>query len=208
VSAPKLTPYPKWCKFCYLVDPHVPPSERLVILNGYCADAALMPPIIELAHVLKEKCARGLGREPRPLELFSCLMADVHDLVDYLPDPPGLEVFEPVWSVLWNGMGRTISPITGQRKGGDDCEGLATVFVTFARILGYNASCVWWDQPGASLNHVAAQVCDGGTARTDFGSPICIPIETTIPGAIPGETPYDALRRIGSDYQSRVFGGH
>jgi len=145
---------------------------------------------------------------PDHRELFACLMGDVHELVDYLPDPPGEEVFQPVWSVIWNGMGRTMSPITGQRKGGDDCEGLATVFVTFARVLGYNASCVWWDQPGANLNHVAAQVCNGGPIGADIGSPVCIPIETTIPGAIPGETPYDALRRIGPNYQARIFGGH
>jgi hypothetical protein len=203
---PVSTPFPSWCRECVRIDPTVQPVDRLVILNGYCDYAVTLPFFRETAHRIYRELAAELGRQPTATELLTRLMESVHDLVDYLPDPDGEEIFQPVLSCITNGLGRNVSRLTGQKRGGDDCEGLATVFVTLARILGFKASNVWWEQPGASLNHVAAQVCDGGTFPTNFGSPRCIPIETTIPGAAPGETPYEAIKRIGPAYKSRVFG--
>ena len=203
---PVSTPYPQWCRECVRIDPTVQPVDRLVILNGYCDYAVTLPFFRETAQRIYNELAAELGRQPTATELLTRIMESVHDLVDYLPDPDGEEIFQPVLSCVFNGLGKHVSRLTGQKRGGDDCEGLATVFVTLARILGFKASNVWWEQPGAALNHVAAQVCDGGVFPTNFGSPRCIPIETTIPGAVPGETPYEAIRRIGPAYKSRVFG--
>lgn len=203
---PAWTPMPSWCERCIRIDPTVQPVDRLRILNGYCDFAVRLPFFQEIAYRILAEQKAELGRDPSASELLQRLMESVHDMVTYLPDPDGEEVFQPVLSVVTNGMGKGTSRITGLHRGGDDCEGLATVFVTLARILGFRASNVWWNQPGASLNHVAAQVCDGGEFPTEFGSPRCIPIETTIPGALPGETPYDAIRRIGPEYRNRIFG--
>lgn len=203
---PVATPFPQWCRECVRIDPTVQPVDRLVILNGYCAYAVTLPVFQELALRIYGELRGELGREPSATEMLARLMESTHDLVDYLPDPEGEEIFQPVLSCLTNGLGRHVSRLTGRLRGGDDCEGLATVFVTLARILGFKASNVWWEQPGAALNHVAAQVCDGGAWPTNFGSPRCIPIETTIPGARPNETPYEAIARIGPAYRERVFG--
>ena len=203
---PVATPFPQWCKECVRIDPTVQPVDRLRILNGYCDYAVTLPFFQETARRIYDEFTDELGREPSATEMLQRLMESTHDLVDYLPDPEGEEIFQPVLSCVFNLMGRHTSRLTGMRRGGDDCEGLATVFVTLARLLGFRASNVWWEQEGAKLNHVAAQVCDGGAWPTNFGSPRCIPIETTIPGALPNETPYEAIARIGPAYRERVYG--
>lgn len=192
------------CRECYEIPPTMPPAERILRLNRESQRAAQDPSIQRLARALYTRLATRLGRAPTSTETLQELMDAIHLLVDYVPDPPGREIFQTVRSTLSNGLGRGISPLTGQLKGGDDCEGLAAAVVALGLVLGLNMGNHWYHQEGAALNHVAAEACDGGPWPTHFGR--CIPIETTIPGARPGETPYDVLRRIGPAHKERIFG--
>lgn len=175
------------------------------MLNRYSEDGARDPAFRKIAENLYGMLYNRLGRPPTAYELLHWLMERVHDFVDYTPDFEGREIFQPVQSTVWNGQGRTISPITGRRKGADDCEGLAAVVVSWAIALGIRAGNVWNDQPGAAQNHVLGEACSGGTYPVDWTG--CIPIETTIPGAFPGESTAQAINRIGPVYRSRITGG-
>lgn len=199
------SPVPWICLACVEVEPTVPPAVRVQMLNRYSKDGAQDPAFAKIATNLYSMLANRLGRRPNAYELLNWLMARVHDFVDYEPDFEGREIFQPVQSTLWNGQGRTISPITGRRKGADDCEGLAAVVVGWALALGIRAGNVWNDQPDAAQNHVTAEACDGGTFPVDWTG--CIPLETTIPGAYPGETTTQVINRVGPTYRARIYGG-
>lgn len=192
------------CPGCYLVPATVSPVARVALLNEESRKAARNPAVQAQAHMLYRRLAARLGRGPSPRELLQELMDRVHDFVDYVPDPPGVELFQSVLSTLTNRRGRSLSPFTGQVKGGDDCEGLAAVVVAWGLVLGLNTGNRWWNQPGAALNHVSAEACDGGPWPTDFQT--CLPLETTIPQARLGESPYEALARLGPLHRQRVFG--
>lgn len=189
----------------------VPPAARERMIYGLAIVGAQNPEVRAIAERLYGQLAQNLGRAPTAVELLQWLTDRVHDLVDYIPDPPTQEIFDTVEFSLFSRTGKSVSPITGDLKGSGDCEELAKVLVAFGRILGLNVRPRWWDQPGASLNHVSAEACDGGSLPSDFASwpstrAGCIPVETTVPGAIVGETPYQALARTGSMVGDRVFG--
>ena len=200
-----ITPDPTVCPACVEVAPTVPPAERERMLDAYSHAAARDPNVQVLAATLYVGLGDTLGRVPNACEVLQCLMDAVHDLVSYLPDPAGREIFQPVQSILGNAMGSETSPLTGFMRGGDDCEGLASVFVAFALCLGFRARNVWVDQEGATLNHVRAEVCNNGQFPTNFAR-MCIVIESTVPGAFPGETTDAALARVGDHFHSRVYG--
>ncbi len=132
----------------------------------------------------------------------------IHLLVEYVGDPPGEEVFQSVEYTLTNELGREVSPLTGRRKGTADCEDLSAAVVALGLALvalgltpGLTLRNRWWNQPGAVQNHVAGEACD-----PTFVHEPCISVETTIPGALAGDDPYQALFRVGGDFRTRVFG--
>ena len=181
-----------------VIPPTTLPSEREAMLDAIAASAARDPRVKAVADGLYTKLADRLGRAPPRPELLQWLMDSVHLLADYAPDLPGEEVFQSVQYTLWGGCGAGISPLTGQQKGCADCEDQAALLVALCLALGIRARVKWLDQPGSPLNHVSAM------ALLDGGQWICT--DATIPGARPGETPYQALDRVGPGFRSRIFG--
>ncbi len=100
------------------------------------------------------------------------VLALVHR-VGYRADPPGAEVFQDADETIANG---------------GDCEDLAVLFAAIASLVGLRAQIVWLDQQihGHALNHVFARVMVDGR---------WIDAETSIAGALLGESPSDAARR-------------
>ena len=146
----------------------------------------------------------ALGRTPTREELVQWLMDCVHLLMDYAPDPPGLEVFQTVQWSIGGQCGFSVSPITGATKGCGDCEDLATLLVCLCLCLGITARVKWIEQKGSPLNHVAAVVLFDDQRPDDPKAWRCT--DATIPGARVGETPYEALDRVGPGFRSRIFG--
>lgn len=157
-----------------------------------------------IARGLYAMLAERLGRTPTREELVQWLMDAVHLLMDYAPDPPGLEVFQTVQWSIGGECGFSVSPITGNRKGCGDCEDLATLLVCLCLCLGITARVKWIEQKGSPLNHVAALVLFDDQRPDDPRAWRCT--DATIPGARVGETPYEALDRVGPGFRSRVFG--
>ena len=146
------------CPACYEVPPTTPPDERERDLMTLSRSGASDPAVRGVARALYRMAADRLGRPPTTPELVQWLMGAVHLLVDYVPDPPGREVFQTVLWTLTGGCGFGPSPLTGLRKGCGDCEDLAGLLVAFCLSLGVDAKVAWMDQPGAPLNHVTAMV--------------------------------------------------
>ncbi len=169
----------------------VPPPVRIDMLDVIADHAARDPRIVILAHRLamcahRERCS--------PSQIVQRLMDAIEPLITY-EDGPDYEMFQSVPYTLFSGLGQGVSPLTGERRGIGRCSHRTAVFVALCRALGINAKAHWFQQDGGNRNHVAAWVCDGGRARANFGG--CTVAEVTIPGAIFGESPYDALARIG-----------
>lgn len=186
----------------------VPPAERERLLDARSVDAARNPLVQAVARALYGTLVRSLGRTPSRLEVVQWLMDSIHLLVEYVGDPPGEEVFQSVEYTLTNELGREVSPLTGRRKGTADCEDLSAAVVALGLALvalgltpGLTLRNRWWNQPGAVQNHVAGEACD-----PTFVHEPCISVETTIPGALAGDDPYQALFRVGGDFRTRVFG--
>lgn len=178
------------------------------MLDARSEDAANNPRVQAVARELYGLLSRSLRRAPSPPEAMQWLMDSIHLLVQYQGDPPGEEVFQSVEYTLTNELGSEVSPLTGRRKGTADCEDLSAAVVALGRAmmkLGLLPPFVlrnrWWNQPGAVQNHVASEACDAGYP----GEP-CVSVETTIPGARLGDSPYQALFRVGADFRQRVFG--
>lgn len=183
------------------IAPTVLPQTRVALLMDYAREGAADPRVAKIARALVEARSRVIGRNLTPAEAAQALADGVHELVDYVPDPPGEEVFQSAVTTLGNACGRGPSPLTGGAKGCGDCEDLAVLLAAFCMALGIRAQVVWMEQPGAPLNHVSAQVC------VDPALPDCWQwLDATLPGARLGEHPYDALARVGDAFRARVFG--
>lgn len=180
------------------IPPTTLPSEREQMLDQIAAAASRDPRVKAVADGLYAMLAARLGRAPRRPELLQWLMDSVHLLADYAPDPPGEEMFQSVQWTIGGGCGAGLSPITGRQKGCADCEDQATLLVALCLALGIRARVKWIDQEGSPLNHVSAM------AELDGGTWVCT--DATIPGARPGETPNQALDRVGPGFRSRIFG--
>jgi len=191
------TPSPAPCPQCFVVSPLTLPSERIAKLQALALLGADDIRVQVIARHLYQMLSDALGRPPTRLETLQWLMNALHLLCDYVPDPPGEEVFQTVQWTLGGGGGFSVSPITGRQKGCGDCEDLACALVCLCLCLGISARCFWWDQPNSPLNHVSVKAMLDGAE---------IDLDATIPGARPGESPYEALARVGPDFRSRVFG--
>lgn len=179
------------------IPPWVPPAERERILDGYARAGAANPWVQTVARTLDAMLVRQLGREPTGLERVQWLLDCQSDLAQYKPDPEGREVFQPVVYTLGCQCATAVSVLTGLRKGVGDCEDLGAAVCALGLVLGVPMRVKWWDQPGAVQNHVSAAIITGR-------DPVIV--EATIPGARVGESPYEAVARVGPGYRSRVFG--
>lgn len=180
------------------IPPWVPPAERVRILDDYSRRGAAEPWVQTVARTLDRTLARSLGREPTGMERVQWLLDCLHDLAQYKPDPPGFECFQPVIYTLGCQCATAVSVLTGLRKGVGDCEDLASAVCALGLVIGVPMRVKWWDQPGHIQNHVSGLFCPNGTD--------CVTVEATIPGARVGESPYEAIARVGPGYRSRIFG--
>ncbi len=182
----------------YIVPPTTPPDDRETMLYARALSAARNPAVQRLGAGLRGRLAKRLGRPPLPLELVQGITDDMHQLVIYVPDPPGVEVFSAVEWTLGNALGRDTSPLTGALMGAGDCEDIAasTSSVGISQGLDMRPKW-WWNQPGELQNHVLASWRDAGRI---------ISVETTVPGAIVGETPQQTVDRIGAEAVRRILG--
>lgn len=181
----------------YVVPPTTPPADRETMLYARSLSASRNPSVRLLASGLRKRLADRLGRAPSHLELVQAVTDDTHQLVVYLPDPAGVEVFNSVEWTLGSGLGRTVSSLTGAPMGAGDCEDFAAAASGLGIAVGLDMRPKWWNQPGQVQNHVASEWRDAGAI---------ISVETTVPGAIVGETPQQAVDRIGPLAVSRILG--
>lgn len=189
----------------FIVSPFVPPAQREAMLTEMARIDARRPFIVDIGRTLLAMLEAEVGGTPTTYQVVHMLMDRVHDFVDYKSDPPDVEEFSWPWYTLGNGQSPRPNPLTGQPKGTGDCEDLAGVVCAWGIGLGLPMHPRWYDQQGSRLNHVAVQVCPGGPFPIPLD--LCIPVETTIPGALPGETPYEALARVGPAFLAeRIFG--
>jgi hypothetical protein len=172
------------------------PAARERLLSALADEGAGDLMVQALGAALVERARQRLGRDPTDRERLQALLDGLHELVQYRPDPAGQEVFN---RVVWTFTPRPfnpLSPLSGKPKGQGDCEDFATAYAALARAQGLDAHPRWVDQPGSTLNHVAAVSC--GLADVEFRPSGCAWVETSIAGAQVGETTDQALERHGS----------
>jgi transglutaminase-like putative cysteine protease len=160
------------------VDPYVQPCERQEALDRYAWEAIDGPGVAAIAARAAWRAARALrpGASHAELELAlaSAALAEVQETIRYVPDPPGVEVFQPVEVTI--------------AKGAGDCDKLAAVLAAVDRRLGLVAWPQWVDQRGRTQNHVTTFVVAAGAPRWQDGS---------VRGARLDEDPWSAAARRG-----------
>lgn len=92
----------------------------------------------------------------------------------HVPDPEGKDCYKTVDETALYGA---------------ECKGKNVLFCAIVIRLGVNAEPVWIMQEGMPLNHVASVVMIKGKPYW---------ADASIPGALLGETPYEALERSGT----------
>ncbi len=194
-----------------LIAETTPPAERERLLDLISSVGADNPNVRRMALGLYQRLTEKLGRTPSAAEVVQWLMDQIHSLVEYVPDPDGLEIFQSIEWTLGGGASTMTSPLTGHPAGIADCEDFAAAVVSLGTALarmglvpGLVLRNRWWNQPGAAQNHVAAEACHAAF-RTKFGER-CVAVETTIPGARLSESPMQALARIGPHFARRILG--
>ncbi len=152
-------------------------------------------------HALALELVAHDSRDP-----LQALLDGLHRQVTYVPDCGDgscEEVQRPDFTLF-------------ERRQGD-CEDMSIAYASLARSLGYGARAVWLSQNGPN-NHVPAQYCGpqqirhgDNTAAAVTSAAVTPPangldcaapnewvwVETTLPGALVGEHPYAAVRRLG-----------
>lgn len=173
-----------------VVDPYTPPEQRTDALAKHALEVARDPRIVSLA----QRVGGPVLDDPR--RVLQRLLDGLHELVEYRDDAGANEVWQSVVYTLTNQRGTERSPVTGRLKGTGDCEEMATVLLTLALALGFTGRLHWQDNPpGAPRNHIYAEVLLEGR---------WLPLEATIPGAQVGESPSEAVRRLG--WKQRITG--
>lgn len=132
------------------------------------------------AHPAVRREVRALWRRD-PVERAAALLARVQEL-PYHPDPSG---FGGDW----------VRPPCRTLVEGGDCDCLTVLVAALDQAAGLTWRVAWLIQPRASLDHVAAQVFVARAWQWQ---------ETSVRGALLGESPHDAVMRLGS--ASHVFG--
>ncbi len=189
---------PPCCRECIPISLYTTPDERIEKLKRIAMAGSADPSVRAIAVFLAEQLRAMLGRVPTKAEVVQYLMDSLHLLVDYVPDPPGMEVFQSVRQTLAGLCGQRISTITGLRTGTGDCEDMAATLAALGLSLGIRMRPRWWAQD-APLNHVSAEadVDETGVWR---------PVEATLEGARFGQTPQQALATVGYHFRDRILG--
>lgn len=167
-----------------LRDPFIVPDEwtieqRLAALHRIAWDGKSDPRVRAAARRIRAEADRLAPFVPsRAGHWYARLLAletlrFVHQ-IPYLPDPPGKDRFAPVWWTLENG---------------GDCDDLAAAYESLGCSNGLRTHTDWVTQPGATLDHVTNMTWIDGS---DLWS------ESSVPGAVLGESPYHAIERQGA----------
>ncbi len=140
------------------------------------ADEGAVTPVIRAAAVRIRAQARALAPGGDPAWLEAALALAETQALPYVAPPDGQQWFQPV---------------TQTEATGGDCGNLAANLVARLRALGLTAQVIWITQTGQRVNHVTVAVWLGGEWRW---------AEPSIKGAALGESPYDAVRRVGQHH--------
>lgn len=154
-----------------------PVCDRVGLLNGIADAGTRYGSAVSLAW----RMADAVGHVPseRRAEVLADLGLRAVQSLPYVPDPEGQEWVQ--------GVDYTFAH-------GGDCKDLSAALAAVYRTLGLRAEVYWITQTGRPLNHVTVRVFLGGQWRW---------AEPSIRGARLGESPYDALRRMGHGTSTR-----
>lgn len=141
-------------------------QQRIDILQSLALAGENDPGIVMLASSVRKRAASSRIRDLAA----ECLNAIQH--MKYEGHLPG-EWFTGVPFII--------------ADGGGNCEDLTVALVALCKNLGLEARCVWIDQPGHALNHVAGQIKVNGE---------WLWADPSIDGARLGESSYEALARL------------
>jgi transglutaminase-like putative cysteine protease len=164
----------------YLLDPSTGVEGRLRELEQLAWRARGAPPVRAFAARAQRAAAHAAvarGRAPTTADAARELLAATQRL-PFRPDPPGPD----------GDAGEWMQPVVYTLRYGGDCEDLATALVVVAREIRIPAQDVWITQRRRALNHVTAVLWVDGAWRW---------ADPSIPGARLGESPYQALERLG-----------
>ena len=168
-------------RFC--LDPTTPVCDRVNGMNAAADAAASDPAVRAAAQRVRDRVALLLPTAPVPGASERLLALEALRLVHGLPyvaEKSGLDCYQPPGYTLAHG---------------GECKALSTLYVALARLLGLRAEVLWIDQEGAPLNHVVAVVFVAGQPTW---------AECSVSGAMLGESPYEAIERLGAHH---VVGG-
>lgn len=153
----------------WIVDPYTPVCVREALLEQSIVDGMQDPAVRAFAATIRATLSPRATAE----EKATAVLLAVQAWVTFTPDPPGVEVFQPVvWTLT-------------RRRG--DCEDIAALVATLDRLLERVAIVRWVNQSSRPLNHVGAFVRLAGR---------WIWQDASVYGARLGESPYDALTRL------------
>ena len=179
-----------------LVYPWQTPDARKALLNRMARAGSETSLLRDLA----AKIVVPLGPEPTDAAILQACLDAIFDLVVYRPDPASdQDFYQPIEVTLHPVPGNPRSRLTGEPRGGGDCEDTALLFTALVLAVSavlrrpMGARVEWLSQPGKPQNHVAPTAWGAdGVARW---------AETTLPGARVGEHPYAALERLGNAHR-------
>lgn len=171
----------------------VPPATRVNLMNCYVRDAMRDP-------MVREYAFQFASRDPE--NVSQSILDGQNWLLRY-----GLDCGDGSCELLRRA--RLI-----MRDGWGDCKKKSIVTAAMMQIVGIPARVVWLHQQenGMSNNHVAVQMCREGlpSATAPTAVKVIEPkkslnckgqwvwVETTLPGAIVGNDPYQELKRLGN----------
>lgn len=131
----------------FLIDPTMPPRERLDILLDLIMDDAKKPEIIGLSMgIVEAAVANGSAHQHNPISQLQALLDWQATYVRYQEDPTDPDGWQ---TELFKRASRAISDSE------DDCEGKTTVYCTMATSIGFPSYADWLEQRESRNNHVA-----------------------------------------------------
>jgi len=174
----------------FRVDDTTPICDRIALTNGLASEGEDDPELQALARVVFARAgalaavlAGAAPRDPllgsvvRAQQWFARLLAlealRAVQSLPYVPCPVGVDCYQPVAYTLAHG---------------GECKALVATLLALERVLGLRADPYWITQKGQDINHMTSFVwLDGQELWSD----------PSIRGAMLGESPYQATRRLG-----------
>lgn len=163
----------------FIVPPTTDIPARMRWLDQIVRESARDPAMIAARDQVMVEAQRMAKRTPSYRgDWFARIVAleairRVHE-VPYVAGPEGLDEFAPASYTLQHG---------------GDCDRLGTLLAGLCCLCGLISRVNWLEQPGQALDHVSVEIMLDG--RWLWAEP-------SVPGAVLGEDPYAAVRRLGA----------